>query len=227
MRRKLSALCILLGVLLLCGSLGWMGYNLYDDYRAGAISQDALQELRLRIPETVAAAEPTADVPVSCRYLYYEGKNSAPTGYELIADYLLNPDMDMPEQELQGRSYIGVLSIPAISLELPIVSELSYDALQDAPCRFSGSVYLDDMIIGGHNYQRHFSPIKELSPGDVVTFTDVTGNVFTYRVMDFETLGPNDADELRGGQWDLTLFTCTAGGRSRFVLRCERIPANV
>ena len=29
-------------------------------------------------------------------------------------DYILNPEMDMPEKEVDGQKYIGVLRIPAL-----------------------------------------------------------------------------------------------------------------
>lgn len=29
--------------------------------------------------------------------------------------------------------------------------------------------------------------------------------------------------EMTSGKWDLTLFTCTAGGRKQVTVRCERV----
>ncbi len=48
------------------------------------------------------------------------------------------------------------------------------------------------------------------------------GNVFSYEVALLEILQPTDVDEMEGGDWDLTLFTCTVGGKSRVTARCER-----
>ena len=57
----------------------------------------------------------------------------------------------------------------------------------------------------------------------MVYFTDMDGNRFTYQVVSFEVLQPNQIEEMCDEQWDLTLFTCTLGGRTRFTVRCEKI----
>ena len=116
-----------------------------------------------------------------------------------VPDYVLNPE-----------------------LSLPIISEWSYDALQIAPCRYSGSAYLDNLVIAGHNYRSHFVSLPQLQPGDTVTFTDMDGNVFSYEVSSLETLSPYAVSDMTSGDWALTLFTCTVGGQSRLAIRCDQ-----
>ncbi len=128
--------------------------------------------------------------------------------------------MDMPTETIDGRDYIGILEIPAIDLYLPIISQWTYDALEEAPCRYSGSAYTNDLILAGHNYTAHFWYLIDLSVGDSVYFTDIDGNVFHYEVIDRETLRPTAVEYLESGEWDLTLFTCTLGGQSRVTIRC-------
>lgn len=53
-----------------------------------------------------------------------------------------------------------------------------------------------------------------------ITFTDVDGNMFGYEVIELETLSPFAIEEMTGGNWDLTLFTCTVGGQYRVTARC-------
>ena len=79
------------------------------------------------------------------------------------------------------------------------------------------------MVVAAHNYYSHFGYLKNLSQGDEVIFTDMTGNVFRYGVIEIETLSPFAVDEMTSGDWDLTLFTCTVGGATRVTVRCERI----
>jgi len=38
-----------------------------------------------------------------------------------------------------------------------------------------------------------------------------------------EVLLPTAVEEMTAGEWDLTLFTCTLGGRSRVTVRCELV----
>ena len=206
MRNKGTSM-ILLGLLLIAVALFLTAYNLYDEQRA---EQSALQVidrledyLPLEVP-TEASTEPIVEqAPMP---------NDAP-------DYVLCPDMEMPVKTINGIDYIGVLQIPSLELELPIASEWNYPNLKTAPCRYSGSAYLNNMIICAHNYSSHFGKLKSLSEGDVATFTDMAGNVFIYKMVERETLNPSDIEEIEDGDWDLTLFTCTVGGKTRVTIR--------
>lgn len=141
-----------------------------------------------------------------------------------IPDYILNPNMEMPVKEKNGQSYIGVLEIPSLGLTLPVISEWNYARLKKAPCRYAGSAYTDDLVIAAHNYKTHFGTLKKLRQGDLVSFTDAAGNRFNYAVVLTETLMPNDVQEMKSGEFALSLFTCTVGGSYRITVRCDRIP---
>lgn len=130
------------------------------------------------------------------------------------------PQIEMPEIEIDGNTYIGVLKLPSLSQELPVMSGWSYPKLKLAPCRYQGSAYEKDLIIMAHNYPAHFGSLKELSVGETVTFTDVDGNIFYYEVAELEILDPFQTEAMQAGEWDLTLFTCTLGGQSRVTVRC-------
>lgn len=205
---KRGKLCTALGLLLLLAALLLTAYNLWRDAMASISVDFVLEHL------TPALSSRQAALP------------ALPSGEALeeafVPDYVLNPEMAMPEENIDGRSYIGVLDIPALELSLPIISEWSYDALQIAPCRYSGSAYLDNLVIAGHNYRSHFASLPQLQPGDSVTFTDMDGNVFSYSVSSLETLSPYAVSDMTSGDWDLTLFTCTVGGQSRLAIRCDR-----
>lgn len=58
---------------------------------------------------------------------------------DLDSDVLIDPDMDMPEVELDGLSCIGTIEIPSLDIKLPVTSEFTYDLMKLAPCRYSGS----------------------------------------------------------------------------------------
>ena len=198
---KWSKRFIGIGLLCLLAALCLTAYNLWSDAHAGKAADRVLQQLNR-----------------------LEGDSAQDThAAEEIPDYILNPRMDMPTQKIDGQNYIGTLQIEALELSLPVISEWSYSRLQIAPCRYAGSVYMDNMVIAAHNYTSHFGRLKELSQGDAVTFTDIDGNIFRYRVTEIETLQPYSVKEMTSGDWDLTLFTCTIGGRTRVTVRCERV----
>ena len=59
----------------------------------------------------------------------------------VIPDYVLYPNMEMSVETINGIDFIGVLRIPTLELELPVISEWNYPNLKSAPCRYSGSAY--------------------------------------------------------------------------------------
>lgn len=184
----------IIGLLLIAAALCLTGYNIYSDFRAKKSSDEAAKQLQ----------------------------ELTPPPEETAPDYLLNPEKEMPVENLEGIDYIGVLEIPALGLKLPIISRWSYSYLKVAPCRYSGSAYLDNLVIAAHNYSSHFGSLKKLSPGDEITFTDVEGNAFRYQVAVLETLDPTAIEEMTAGDYALTLFTCTKDAKSRTTVRCER-----
>ena len=202
--RRSGALWITLGLLLIAAALFLASYNLYDGLRAGQHAAETVEELEGGL---VAKTEPE------------ETEQQAPEEQELPG-YLLSPYMEMPVKSVDGVDYIGVVRIPALGLELPVISQWSYDDLRIAPCRYSGSAYLGNLVICGHNYSAHFGKLKSLQQGDTVSFTDMDGNEFSYTVEELEVLRPTAVEEMKSGDWELTLFTCTLDGKSRVAVRC-------
>lgn len=135
---------------------------------------------------------------------------------------LPNGSREMSTVEIQGEEYIGMLQIPALELIAPVQSDWNDLALKESPCRYSGSVYGNDLVVAGHNYQAHFGSLQMLQAGDNVIFTDAQGNVFRYTVQTQEILDGSDVEGMKSGDWDLTLFTCTYSGRERIAVRCVR-----
>ena len=120
---------------------------------------------------------------------------------------------------------LGCLTIPRLELELPVLSEWSYENLKTAPFRYSGSVDGGDLVLIAHNYRTHFGPIRRLKPGDRVSFEDMDGTVFVYWVTANEVVLPTALEEVTAGEHDLTLITCTYGGKTRVVVYCDAAEA--
>ena len=132
-------------------------------------------------------------------------------------------DKDMTVVEIKGEKYIGYVSIPELNLELPVMAEWSYRKLRKSPCHYAGSTKTDDLVIFAHNYSRHFGRLNRLSLGDEVIFTDMNGVITKYQVVDTDELSAYAVEEMTAGEYDLTLFTCTYGGRARVTVRCDRV----
>ena len=193
MSRCFGIVCILLGVCCLLSAAGLVVYNKWDDKNAQKASQDMLQEIQQQIAEES------------------DGENEE--------QHL----QQMPVGEIKGYEYIGILTIPALEVELPVLTDWSYAKLKVAPCLYYGNCYEPDFVIAAHNYQSHFGRLSKLQAGDIVTFTDVSGNIYGYEVILIETLAENATKEMITSGFDLSLYTCTPGGGSRGTVRCNAV----
>ena len=209
MRIKRGSFLLATGAVLLLAALGLTAYNLYEGMAAQKTAAAAVTHLETVVPPVPAPVYP---VPEDVEEVE-------------IPDYLLDPTMEMPTEQVGDWAYIGVLEIPSLGLSLPVIEDWNYPALRVAPCRYTGSAYRDDLIIVAHNYRAHFASLQELTPGDKAIFTDMDGNVFSYEMVERETLAPTSVEEMKSGDWDLTLFTCTVGGQYRVTVRFERMDA--
>lgn len=184
------------GLLLLAAALCLCGYNTWDSYRAAQSASGLAAQIEEKIEKT------TEELAV-------ETDSIGGTG-------------EMPVVQLDGQPCVGRLEIPALELSLPVLNEWSYPNLKISPCRYKGTVSLDNMIIAAHNYKAHFGRLKELDIGEEVIFTDMTGKAFQYTVAEIDILPSTAIAEMEAGEWDLTLFTCTADGKARLTVRCMR-----
>lgn len=187
--------CMVLGVVLLLAAGGLYGYNRYEDAHAGAEAQTVVADLQQKVSET------------------------ADTGAEADSDPL---DPELPVVEIDGNEYVGEISIPAIGIDQPVMSEWSYPRLKIAPCRQFGSSRTDDLVIAAHNYESHFGKLSSLSEGDSVIFTDMDGIENQYVVSKIEVLDPHSVEEVEHSGYALVLYTCTYGGKTRVTVFCDR-----
>ena len=198
--RKASpgVICVLLGVVLLLAALGLYGYNRWEDAQAGAEAQTVVQDLQEKVVEQTQSAASAPAIDTS------------------------SLDLELPVVELDGYEYVGTVSIPAIGIDLPVMSEWSYPRLKIAPCRQFGSSRTDDLVIAAHNYESHFGKLTSLTAGDSVTFTDMDGIVNEYVVNKVEVLDPHSVEEVEHSGYALVLYTCTYGGKTRVTVFCDR-----
>ena len=128
-----------------------------------------------------------------------------------------------PAEEIT-YDYAGVIAIPDLSLELPVIDQWNYARLKVAPCRQSGAAADGDLVIAAHNYKSHFGYLDRLQPGASVIFTDMEGTVYRYAVEEIRQLAPEDAEDVSSvfsSEYPLVLYTCTPGGKARVAVFCR------
>ena len=218
-KEKRGLLLITTGVILVLSALVLVFFNLWDSSRAGEVSDATLRILEKEIAEmqdqertTPPATDTSENTPA----------DADATGPEPAARLRIN-----------GYDCVGILDIPDPGIRLPVLAEWDDRRLKTAPCLYSGSWQEDNMVICGHNYRRHFAPIKTLPKGADVFFETVDGQVLHYVVRRRETVKPTEVaamventaaagEDDSAKDWDLTLFTCSTGGRTRCAVRCVR-----
>lgn len=189
---KRGTAAMVFGALLILGAIALSVYNLNQEKRAGESVDSVLSAMEKTTLKVSAPANPLPEAG---------GKMDTVT--------------------IDGRDYIGVLALPAIGIQLPVLSEWNYPLLKISPCRYAGTVSQGAFVIAAHNYTRHFGKLGNMTEGDRVTFTDVNGGVYSYTIERVITLQKTQIEEMLSTDWDLTLFTCDYRGRLRIAVRCE------
>lgn len=206
-KNKAGIVCVVCGVLLLLGSLVLYLIN----QQQSADAEDAAQLLVSQMVQQLLESDETG-----------RDADTMPE-LQIPVELLTEEDKKMTEVEIDGHLYIGYIHFPTLNRNLPVMSDWSYPQLKIAPCRYTGSVRGEDLVIMAHNYQSHFGRLSKLQIGDSVLFVDMDGKTITYEVVGKDILAPTAVEEMTSGEFDLTLFTCTYGGANRVTVYCDRI----
>ena len=193
MRKWIGVICVVLGVVCILSSVGFVVYNRWEDESAEEVAQSLLEGVQNIIDEKTAGTDDTEKTPT-----------------------------EMSTVKVDGYDCIGILSVPVLDLELPVLTDWSYVKLKKAPCHYYGTCYETDFVIAAHNFESHFGRLSQLQAGDLVVFTDVNGVDYYYEVVLLETLPPTATEEMITSGFDLSLYTCTPGGGNRVTVRCSR-----
>ena len=186
---------VIIGVFLILISLTMTIYNKYEDLKAGKDANETLNIIKNEI-----------------------------TSQKLVIDTLPTDEVrEMKTININGDEFIGTITIPSINLELPVLSKFSNSNLKKAPCRYYGNLFTNDLIICAHAYETFFANLNKLKQNDLIIFTDVDGNVYTYEVLEVEVLKETDVDKMVNNEFDLTLYTCTYDNTGRVTVRCNRV----
>ena len=202
MRKWIGVICVFFGVVCILSSLGFVVYNRWENKNAEGIAQELLEDVQSIIDEK----QPEQPLP--------DDTVNLPNAMEKLPT-------EMPTVKVGSYDCIGILSVPVLNLELPVLTDWSYAKLKKAPCHYYGTYYEKDFVIAAHNYKSHFGKLSELQAGDIVIFTDVNDKDHCYEVVLLETLPKEATQEMIASGFDLSLYTCTPGGANRVTVRCK------
>lgn len=225
-KNRRGILLLTLGVVMVAASVGLHYLQQRQDQLAGESSAILLEELNREISPGAPSYRPTeADTteefevvptaPVSVEAPSVSAPVVEESGEPTVAE-------EVPYRTLSGYDVMGVLKVPSVYVELPILSNWSDSLLNVAPCRYSGSLETGNLILMGHNYKSHLQPLGNVRVGDSVEFTDANGVVHRFRVAMVEEILGSTPEKL-ASEHPLILFTCTFSRHSRIVVRCEAV----
>lgn len=144
---------------------------------------------------------------------------------------------DQTEIELEYKGYkmIGIVKIPKINIEYPIIEIGDIDPESaKAPMKLSIIKYWGENVndygnlsIAGHNNKdgTMFGKTKKLQIGDIVELTDLKNQTIQYSIYDIFVTDPNDVSILlpKDNIREVTLITCTNGNKERLILKAKEI----
>lgn len=219
MKKKLGISLIIIGAVLFLAALSLVLYNKLEDKRASEAANEILDGLTEVIPNYGKGESGAGNA---------SGNITQPTP-TVTPGGILNEYAPEVEKETvveyDGISYLGVVSIPSMGIELPVTSDWNYDLMKFAACRYSGTVMETNLIICAHNLASFFSGIGNLNSGDSIVFIDAKGEYHYYEVIEINTVGGYDTEMMKEGSdgWDITLFSCTYGGANRVAVRAVEV----
>ena len=121
---------------------------------------------------------------------------------------------------------IGIIKIDSLKIDYPILSEVSDELLEIAPCRFAGPLpnEVGNLCIAGHNYidNTFFAKISNLEQNDEILIYDLSGNCVRYIVSDKFEVDSSDlsctSQDTQGKRF-ITLMTCNSLKGTRIIVR--------
>lgn len=139
-----------------------------------------------------------------------------------------NEEKKTIELQYKGHKVIGLIEIPAISLEYPILEKTTQETMNISISRFSGGEIngFGNVSLAGHNNYSGtmFSKNKNLKKGDYVLLTDVSGNTVKYEIYSIFVTDPNDTSVLETNDKttrEVTLITCKNGRSQRLIVKAK------
>ena len=227
-KKKMFKFEFVLSVFLLCVLSSYAIYAEYDRNKSEQVSKEILAGITFE-PEVEIIEEEVTVVIL----------NAIPEEEEIVAEtqtIQTEVVVEVPQEQRSvsndGTEYysIGVINIPSINVNYPILSTYSDSLLKIAPCKFHGPNpnQVGNLCIAGHNYRnsKFFSKVPKLENGDIIEITDLSGNTVTYAVYDKFIVNPDQLEctsQLTGGRREITLITCTDDNKQRHIIKAREI----
>lgn len=134
------------------------------------------------------------------------------------------------EQKIGEYKVIGIINIPKIGIEYPILEKTNKESLDLSITKFWGEKINQkgNVVLAGHNRLNNtmFGKIDKLENGDIIELTDSQMITVKYQVFDKYIIDPNDIDcifPVDENAREVTLITCSNRDKNRLVVKARGI----
>lgn len=164
-------------------------------------------------------------------YNYFKTQDRAAMGTEyvnLIQDIIPEPysavieprsDNKMPSLSIDNENFVAIIDFPANSRAFPVIT--NSDKSNVFPRLYSGSIYDSTIIIAASNKKGCIDFAQEISVGDTVLLTDMTGGKYSYQVADIKYRKKAGDTTLNAIEDDLTIFIKNCYSFEFIILYCN------
>lgn len=134
------------------------------------------------------------------------------------------------DEEIEGYKVVGIINIPKINIEYPILEKTNKESLKLSITKFWGEKINQkgNVVLAGHNNlnNKMFGKIDKLENGDIIELTDSQMVAVEYQVFDKYIIDPNDINcifPIEENTREVTLITCTNRDKNRLVVKAREI----
>ncbi len=132
------------------------------------------------------------------------------------------------DQEIEGYKVVGIINIPKINIEYPILEKTNKESLKLSITKFYGEKInqIGNVVLAGHNNlnNKMFGKIDKLENGDIIELTDSQMVTIKYEVFDKYIIDPNDISciyPVDENSREVTLITCINRDKNRLIVKAR------
>lgn len=232
-KKRIYKIELFLSVFLICLLFSYYIYAEYDRNKSEEVSKEILAEIKEQVDTTVKKDENDKIVVILEVPGTQEDNEDKTENQNNNQTKTNNTKIDTKTYTSKdGVKYTteAILKIPKINIEYPVLSATSDALLFVSLNKYWGPQpnEVGNYCIVGHYYEngKMFGKLHKLKNGDKAELTDLSGNTLKYQVYNKYVVEPTDTrctSQLTDSRKELTLITCTNGGKQRLVVKLRQV----
>lgn len=213
----LLTVLLVVAIIAIIGIIGYFGFSIYNKYYINSEAKEVVDMFE----QNTGNKNPTP-----------KPENTVDTNVVIggVSEGEGNNQQNGINTTYKGYKVMGVISIPSINIEYPILEKETTQSLKIAIVYLygPGANKVGNTVFQGHNYRNglFFSNLHKLKDGDKIYITDTTGTKITYEVYRNFTAKATDTSFYKrdtAGKREITLSTCTTEYTDRTIILAREV----